>query len=231
MRALAAEALGTFFLVLAGCAAAIAYGGGAPVALTFALVVAALVYALGHVSGAHFNPAITLGFAIARRFPARRVPAYVAAQLAGALGAALLLRATLGDVRGATTAVAPGVALPAALALEVAFTFLLAFVIAAVATDPRVPRAASGVAIGAAVAVGALAAGPFTGGSMNPARTLGPAVAAGAFADAWLYVVAPLAGGILGFLAYERLRARVAPESSNPSGSMAEPVAAPEESA
>lgn len=197
-----AEAIGVFFLVLAGCGAA-ATGSGLAVALTFAFVVIVLVYALGHVCGAHFNPAITLAFATIGHFPWRRVPTYLAAQLAGAIGAAFALRGILGATPGLTT---PSIALPAAFAIEFLATFLLAFVIVAVATDPRAPPGAAGLAIGLAVGVGALFAGPLTGGSMNPARTIGPALAAGTSSALWIYLSAPILGAIAAMAAYEWLR-------------------------
>jgi len=209
-----AEAVGTFALVLAGCGAImadVAIAGVAVshvgVALAFGFTIAVMVYAVGHVSGAHFNPAITLGFCAAGHFPWRRAPGYVAAQLAGAAGAAGVLAWMLGPVAdvGATV---PAAELPlsAALGAEALATALLAFVIAAVATDDRVPEAAGGLAIGLAVAIGALFAGPLTGGSMNPARTLGPALVSGTWTAAWVYLAAPAAGSVLAMLGYEGLR-------------------------
>lgn len=197
-----AEAIGVFFLVLAGCGAA-ATEGGLAVALTFAFVILVLVYALGHVCGAHFNPAITIAFATMAHFPWRRVPSYVAAQIIGAIAAALTLRWIFAATPGLTI---PSVPLAAAFAVEFLATFLLAFVIVAVATDRRAPPAAAGLAIGLAVGVGALFAGALTGGSMNPARTLGPAIAAGSYGALWVYLSAPILGAIAAMATYEWLR-------------------------
>lgn len=208
-----AEAVGVFALVFAGGGAIVSRartGSPSPlgVALTFAIVIAVFVYALGHVSGAHLNPAISLGFAATGHFPWSRVPSYVAAQSAGAVGAAGLLRAlhgTVGSV-GATT-LAPGLAPWKGLVLEAVATFFLAFVIVAVATDERAPAPAAGGAIGLAVGLGALFAGPLTGGSMNPARTLGPALASGTWTHAWIYLAGPAVGSVAAMGTYEALRA------------------------
>ncbi len=210
-----AEAAGTFALVLAGCGAIIVDAqtgalGHVGVSATFGLVIGAMIYATGHLSGAHFNPAVTLAFAATRHFPWRRVPGYVAAQLLGALAAALVLRAALGNVAhlGATV---PGelVTLPGWLLVEFLLTATLMFVIASVATDGRAVGAMAGTAIGGTVALSALWAGPLTGASMNPARSLGPAVASGA-ADAlgalWAYLVVPVLGALAGALLYEAVR-------------------------
>lgn len=212
-----AESLGTFALVFAGCGAAItdaATGGRlgpVGIALTFGFVIAAMVFALGPISAAHFNPAVTLGFAAAGRFPWRHVPAYVGAQTAGALLASLLHRLLYGSgaaAKAAFGATVPVVPLPAAAGFEVVLTFLLMLVIMAVATDRRVPGAVPGLAIGLTVAVCACFAGPETGASMNPARSLAPALLAGgtALADLPLYLIAPPAGAALAALCYELLR-------------------------
>lgn len=198
-----AEAIGVFFLVLAGCAAVATGSGGLAVALTFAFVIVVLVYALGHVCGAHFNPAITIAFATLGHFPWRRVPSYLAAQTGGAIAAAFALRWIFGTTPGVT---APAVPLATAFAIEFLATFLLALVIVAVATDKRAPPGAAGLAIGLAVGVGALFAGPLTGGSMNPARTLGPAIAASAYGALWVYLSAPFLGAIAAMATYEWLR-------------------------
>lgn len=210
VRTEAAEAIGVFALVFAGAGAIMgdaATGALGPVgiALTFGFVILAMVYALGHVSGAHLNPAITIAFATTGHFPWRRVPGYVAAQLAGSATAALLLRALLGPVAdvGATRL---RVGAPEGFVLEAVATFFLAFVVLAVASDRRAPPASAGLAIGLVVAVGSMFAGPLTGGSMNPARSLGPALASGAWDHAWLYVAAPIAGAVLAMLVYEAVR-------------------------
>jgi aquaporin NIP len=203
--ALVAEAIGTFALVFAGCGA-IAVGtlGPTGVAAAFGLAIMVMVYAFGHVSGAHFNPAVTAAFAVGRHFPVDRVLPYWAAQVAGALAAAAILRATLGDVP-------LGVSHPAgsdiqSLVWEVVLTFLLMLVIVAAATDTRAVGRGAAIAIGGTVALGALVGGPISGASMNPARSLGPALVSGDLADLWIYLVAPPVGALAAAVAYRYLR-------------------------
>jgi aquaporin NIP len=209
-RRLAAEALGTFALVFFGAGAimvAAKYGsfGQLGIALAFGLVIAAMVYALGHISGAHLNPAVSLAFALSRHFPWRMVGAYWAAQLLGAITAAFLLRASLGNVAdvGATT---PSGTAGQSFLWEVALTFFLMLVIMAVATDTRAAGEAAAIAIGATVALDALVGGPVSGASMNPARSLGPALAAAEFDSLWVYLLAPLIGAAFGAFAYRFVR-------------------------
>jgi MIP family channel proteins len=206
-RRCAAEALGTFFLVFIGVGAIAVDGstgalGHLGVSLAFGLVVATMVYATGHISGAHLNPAVTLGFRAMGHFEGREVPAYLGAQVVGSVAAALLLATTVGLPDGAGATV-PATALPAAWALEAVLTFGLMFVIAAVATDRRSIPGFAGLAIGLAVAMGALMGGPITGASMNPARSLGPAIATGVWSAHWLYWTAPICGAVLGGLTYQ----------------------------
>lgn len=218
-RVAAAEAVGTFLLVFAGTAAATAaalarpIAGGAydslAVALAFGLVLTALVAALGHVSGAHLNPAVTLGLAVTGKFPWRYVPAYLAAQLVGASLAAAAVLGTYGEparrvaALGAT-APATGAGVGQVFLVEVLITFLLVFVVVSVATDRRVDRAAAAPAVGFALAAAVLIGGPVSGGAANPARALGPMLVAGRFTAAWVYVVAPVVGGVLAALLYDR---------------------------
>jgi MIP family channel proteins len=210
VRALAAEAIGTFALVFAGCGAIMVDAetgelGQVGIALTFGLVVMAGVYAVGHVSGAHFNAAVTFAFALTRHFPWRRAFAYWGAQLAGALAAALVLRASLGDVAdvGATV---PSGSQGQAFLWELVMSALLMFVILAVATDTRAVGEAAALAIGGTIALDALFGGPVTGASMNPTRSLGPALVSGELHALWLYLLAPVAGASLGALAYQFVR-------------------------
>lgn len=203
------EALGTFALVAIGPGAVMVAArthafGDAGVAAAFGLAVTLIVASSGHVSGAHVNPAVTLGFWSVGRFPGRDVPAYVVAQCIGAVAASFLVGWLLGPV-GGYGATIPALPLAQAFVVELGFTAVLGFVIMAVATDPRSPVAVAPFSIGATVAVGALVTGPLTGGSFNPARSLGPAVASGVWTAHWLYWAAPIAGMMAGMRAYHVL--------------------------
>ncbi|MFI5225919.1 MAG: MIP family channel protein [Candidatus Limnocylindrales bacterium] len=206
MRAHAAEFIGTFALVFAGCGAiAVAKLPLTGVALAFGLVIAVMVYALGHISGAHFNPAVSVGFAIGGHFSWTRVATYSIAQIGGALAGAALLRATLGSV------VSLGVTQPSgsdtqALAWEIVLTFFLMLVITAVATDARAVGEAAALAIGGAVALGSLVGGPVSGASMNPARSIGPAIVSGDLGSLWIYLVGPTIGAAFAAVVYRWLR-------------------------
>lgn len=215
-RALLAEGIGTFSLVFAGCGAIVVEArtgalGAIGVAAAFGLVIMAMVYAVGHVSGAHLNPAVSVAFALTRHFPWPRVAAYVCAQSAGALAGAALLAAAVGD-DGRLGATVPSGSAGRAFAVEVALTFFLMFVIMAVATDTRAVGEAAALAIGGTVALDALVGGPLTGASMNPARSLGPAALAGELGSLWIYVLAPVVGAALGGLAYQLVRGGARPE-------------------
>ena len=215
-RRLAAEAIGTFFLVFIGPGSAMvnAYTGGAVghvgIALAFAFVVIAVIYALGHVSGAHINPAVTLAFWSVRRFPAPEVMPYVLAQCAGGVAASLALRAVLGPV-GGMGATLPRIPVAAALGVEWLLSFALMFVIMAVATDDRVADGFAPIAVGLTVGFCALMAGPLTGASMNPARSFGPAVVGGLWRAHWLYWLAPVTGMMVAARTYDFLRIAQAP--------------------
>ena len=182
------------------------------IVLAFGLALAALVAALGHVSGCHLNPAITIGLAVTRRFPWRAVPLYVACQLGGAVLASLV---TWGFYGGAArnlthlgiTVPAAGVSSGRAFFVEALITFVLVLVVISVATDERAPAAAAPLAVGAALAVCVFVAAPLTGGAVNPARAFGPALVSGTFDDLWVYLLAPLVGGVVGAVAYDRLLA------------------------
>ncbi len=206
------EAIGTFALVVAGCGAVIANAtrdgalGAVGVSLVFGLVIMVMIYAGGHLSGAHYNPAVTIAFTLARHFPIREAVAYIAAQLAGATGGALLLLAAWTDKPAQLGATVPSVGTATALLYEVVLTAFLMFVITAVATDTRAVGAAAAIAIGGTVGLDALFGGPITGASMNPARSFGPALASGTWTDFWIYVAAPIAGAAIGVFAYELVR-------------------------
>lgn len=206
-----AELVGTFALVFAGCGAIMVdeTSGGAVthvgIGLSFGLVIMAMVHATGHVSGAHLNPAVTLAFAVIGRFGWRSVLPYALSQLAGAMLAAASLRVVLGTAAG-LGATAPGGTAGQALVMEVLLTFLLMFVITSVATDARAVGHVAGLAIGGTVALAAIFAGPVSGASMNPARSLGPALVSNRWDSAWVYVCGPAAGAVLGALAYRLVR-------------------------
>ncbi len=209
-RSLAAEAIGTFALVFAGAGAIMVDAkthalGHVGVAITFGLVIMAMIYAVGHVSGAHFNPAVSFAFALTRHFSWPRTIAYWAAQVSGAVLAATVLRASLGSIAqvGATL---PAGSQAQSFLWELLLTFFLMFVIMAVATDARAVGEAAAVAIGGTVGLDAMFGGPISGASMNPARSLGPALVSGDLHALWLYIAAPLAGAALGALAYQFVR-------------------------
>lgn len=203
--ALVGEAVGTFVLVFAGCGAiSLEKLPPAGVAAAFGLAIMVSIYAFGHVSGAHFNPAVTLAYAVGRHFPLAHVAPYWAAQVGGALAAAATLRLTLGDVELGVTR--PSGSDLQSFVWEVVLTFILVTVIVAVATDVRAVGDAAAIAIGGAVALGALVGGPVSGASMNPARSLGPALAGGDLASLWVYLTAPFLGSLLAVILYGRLR-------------------------
>ena len=211
MRKLAAEALGTFFLVYAGTSAIIVNSQTAGavtlpgVALAFGLIVMAMVYALGDVSGSHLNPAVTIGFAVSGRFALREVPGYVIAQVAGAIVASLLVRllfpgnATLG-------ATIPSGAAAQSFVMEGVLTFLLMLVILAVSSGPKERGMMAGIAIGGTVCLAALIGGPVSGASMNPARSIAPALVVHRLDSLWVYLVGPIAGAALAAPTFRFLR-------------------------
>lgn len=220
VRAGVAEMLGTFLLVFTGTAVAVsgALGrtiAGEPanslaVALAFGLVLVALVSTLGHVSGAHLNPAVTLALAVTGKFPWRYTTAYIAAQLVGALLASLSVWGVFGEPARSDAAL--GATIPATTAgtgqvllVEALITFLLVLVIVSVATDDRVASAAVGPAIGFALAAAVLVGGPVSGGAVNPARAIGPEIVSGTFTGWWAYIIGPVVGAVLAALVYDRV--------------------------
>jgi MIP family channel proteins len=216
VRALAAELIGTFALVFAGAGAIMVDAkthslGHVGVAISFGLVIMIGIYAVGHVSGAHFNPAVSFAFGLTRHFPWPRVAGYWAAQALGALAAAAVLRGSLGDLAhvGATL---PSGSQGQSFLWEVVLTFFLMFVIMAVATDTRAVGEAAAIAVGGTVGLDAMFGGPISGASMNPARSLGPAIVSGDLHALWVYIAAPLIGASLGALAYQLVRGEQQPE-------------------
>jgi aquaporin Z len=212
-KRLAAEAVGTFALVFAGTAAIVVNdrSGGAVthvgVALTFGLVVFALIAALGDVSGAHLNPAVTLGFHLARRFPGRLVMPYLMAQFAGAVAASISLRGLFPDhgTLGGTTPTGPD---GQSLTLEALLTAGLMFTILCVSVGAKEKGITAGLAIGGVIALEALFAGPISGASMNPARSFAPALVAWRWGSLWVYLLGPVVGALLAVPVCRAIRER-----------------------
>lgn len=210
LRRTAAEFIGVFFLVSAACGAIIiseltgAFGhlGNA---LAPGLVVMVMVAATGHLSMAHLNPAVTLAFALSGHFPWREVPIYLVGQIGAAVLAAGMLRLLFGNV-AALGANLPSGPVFQSLLLEVLLTAILMFVIVAVATDERALSLPAALAIGGAVALNSLWAGPISGASMNPARSFGPVLASGVWTAHWIYWIGPIVGAAVGAFAYEFVR-------------------------
>lgn len=216
MRQYIAEAIGTFALVFAGTGAIVindVTGGGVShvgIALTFGLIVMAMIYAVGDVSGAHLNPAVTVGFVVARRLHLRRLAPYILSQVAGALLASTLLFCMFGEHAnlGATQ---PLGSPWQSFALEGVLTGILMFVILCVSTGPKEVGTMAGIAIGGVIGLEALFAGPICGASMNPARSLAPAIVSGDFSNLWVYLIAPFLGSVVAVPLWMATR----PENSN----------------
>jgi aquaporin Z len=211
MKKVFAELLGTFALVFAGTGAIVinqASGGAIThigIAMTFGLVVLAMIYTVGDVSGAHLNPAVTIGFWAARRLPGREVLPYVASQVAGAMLASALLRFLFPENKllGATL---PAGSEMQSFVLETVLTFFLMLTILNVSTGAKEKGITAGIAVGAVIALEAMFAGPITGASMNPARSLAPALVSGHFEHLWVYLVAPPLGACLAMFACRCIR-------------------------
>lgn len=205
-----AEGIGTFFLVFAGTGAividaithhTVTHVG---IGLTFGFVVLVLIYALGPISGAHFNPAVTLAFTITRHFPKNHLLPYAISQLIGATVASLVLLLLFGNVVHLGATLPFGSAIQS-LVLEFLLTFLLMFVIMSVSTGAKEVGQMAGIAIGLTVGLEAIFAGPISGASMNPARSFAPALVSGYFNHLWLYWLGPVCGAILGAMTYKYL--------------------------
>jgi aquaporin NIP len=210
LRRAAAEFIGTFGLVTAGCGAIVVNSQNGTlthlgIALTFGLIITVMIAAVGHISGAHFNPAVTIAFAVTRHFPWREVVYYVFAQLLGAVVGALTLQLLFGSVAGLGVTLPSGSVLQS-FWLEILLSAVLMFVIISVATDTKAVGTPAALAIGFTVALDALWGGPISGASMNPARSFGPALIAGVWEHQWLYWLAPIIGAVIGALIYQWIR-------------------------
>ena len=218
-RAGLAEMIGAFFLIYTGTATAVAAtlgretGGSPPdslaITLAFGFVLAAMVGALGNISGAHLNPAVTVGLAVIGKFSWRAVPVYVGFQLLGAVLGALATWATFGgaarsQAKLGAPAPSDGISDGRAFLIEALITFLLVFVIIAVTSDRRASSSTAPISIGFALVCAVLIGGPSTGGAVNPVRALGPQLASGSFDSFWVYLLAPLLGGIAAALVYDK---------------------------
>ena len=202
MKKYIAEVIGTFALVFCGTGAIVINQESAGVithpgiALTFGLIVMVMIYALGPVSGAHLNPAVTIAFAVARKFPVKEILPYMISQVAGAMSASLVLHYLFPASQFLGSTLPAGEEMQAFI-LEVILTFFLMLVIIQVATGSKEQGMFAGLAIGSTVLLEAMFAGPICGASMNPARSLSPAVVSGHLEHLWIYIVAPVSGAIL----------------------------------
>lgn len=225
LRKVIAEIIATYLLVFVTCgsAALSAYDEhrvsklGASVA--GGLIVTVMIYAVGHISGAHMNPAVTLAFAAVRHFPWKQVPIYAAAQLTGAVSASLTLRVLLHPIKHIGTTSPSGSDLQA-LIMEIVVTFSMMFVTSAVATDTKAIGELAGIAVGSAVCITSVLAGPVSGGSMNPARTVGPAIASSFYKGIWVYLVGPVTGTFMGAWSYNMIRETDKPAHAISPGSL-----------
>lgn len=220
VRRCLAEFLATFFLLIIGCGVVVVGGQTEPlthegIAIVWGLIVMVLIYAVGDISGCHINPAVTIAFAAARRFPFSEVLPYVLAQFAGATAAAFALRAVFGVESTNLGATAIHESLPAGggWAIEFMMTLILMFVVMGVSTGAKEKSITAGLAVGATIGMEAMTAGPMTGASMNPARSFGPAVASGNLVDLHVYLIATVAGALTGMLLYKLVQSSPDPAS------------------
>ncbi|XP_043722629.1 probable aquaporin NIP5-1 [Telopea speciosissima] len=210
-KKLGAEFVGTFILIFIATAGPIVnqkYNGAETLignAACAGLAVMIVILSTGHISGAHLNPSLTIAFAALRHFPWVQVPAYIAAQVSASICASFALKGVFHPYLSGGVTI-PSVSSGQAFALEFFITFNLLFVVTAVATDTRAVGEMAGIAVGATVMVNILIAGPSSGGSMNPVRTLGPAVAAGNFKAIWVYLIAPTLGALAGAGVYTAVK-------------------------
>lgn len=210
LHRIGAEFIGTYFLVVAGCGAIIVNSQNGAlshvgVAITFGLIIAVMIAATGHISGAHFNPAVTIALAITRHFSWSEVLPYIGSQLFGATVGAFTLH-TLFGLQANLGATLPAGEPFQSLVMEILLTTILVFVITSVATDQKSAGLLAPLVIGAAVTLDALWGGPISGASMNPARSFGPALIAGIWSYHWVYWLGPVIGGILGAGIFQFIR-------------------------
>lgn len=219
-RKVVAEFLGTFILIFAGTSTAIVdqkTGGQESLigkAASSGLGIMIVILSTGHISGAHVNPALTIAFAAFRHFPWVQVPFYLTAQVLGSISAGFALKGIFDPFMGGGVTVPSG-SYGQAFSLEFIISFNLMFVVTAVATDTRAVGELAGLAVGATVMLNILIAGPNSGGSMNPVRTLGPAIAAGNYKGIWIYIVGPISGALLGAAAYTLIRLKPNPDEES----------------
>nr|AJI43701.1 NOD26-like intrinsic protein [Hevea brasiliensis] len=212
IQKLIAEVVGTYFLIFAGCTAVavnlnfdkeVTLPG---ISIVWGLAVMVLVYSVGHISGAHFNPAVTLAFATCKRFPWKEVPAYIACQVIGSTLAAGTIRLIFTGKQDQFTGTMPAGSDMQSFVVEFIITFYLMFIISGVATDNRAIGELAGLAVGSTVLLNVLFAGPISGASMNPARSLGPAIVSSQYKGIWVYLISPILGAQAGAWAYNMIR-------------------------
>lgn len=208
---LIAEVIGTYFVIFAGCGSVVVnkiYGSVTfpGICVTWGLIVMVMVYSVGHISGAHFNPAVTITFAIFRRFPFWEVPLYIIAQLMGSILASGTLSLVLDIPPKVYFGTVPVGSNAQSLIIEIIISFLLMFVISGVATDNRAIGELAGIAVGMTILLNVLVAGPISGASMNPARSIGPAIVRRVYDGLWVYILGPIIGTLLGGFAYNLIR-------------------------
>ncbi|EEF40132.1 aquaporin NIP1-2 [Ricinus communis] len=212
MQKLIAEMVGTYFLIFAGCTSVavnlnfdkvVTLPG---ISIVWGLAVMVLVYSVGHISGAHFNPAVTLAFATCKRFPWKQVPAYIACQVIGSTLAAGTIRLIFTGKQDHFTGTMPAGSDMQSFVVEFIITFYLMFIISGVATDNRAIGELAGLAVGATVLLNVMFAGPISGASMNPARSLGPAIVSHKYKGLWIYIVSPTLGAQAGAWVYNMIR-------------------------
>ncbi|KAF3451335.1 hypothetical protein FNV43_RR07430 [Rhamnella rubrinervis] len=212
LQKLIAEVVGTYFVIFAGCGAVVVNLAmdkvvtSPGISITWGLVVMVMVYSVGHISGAHFNPAVTIAFATTKRFPWKQVPPYIVAQVIGSTLANGTLRLMFSGKQNHFAGTMPAGSDMQSFVIEFIITFYLMFVVSGVATDNRAIGELAGLAVGSTVLLNVLFAGPVSGASMNPARSLGPAIVHRQFKGLWIYIVSPILGAISGALVYNTIR-------------------------